>query len=136
MFVLKRHQIFLNLFTNFVCFSFCFYREAAVAEKEVEDVDAPKVVDEEEKVVVENGKSDEAEAAVATEAAPANGSTEAEPEVTSTPAVEVAEVVADEAKNGNSTGMYHSFIHSHLTDIFKLNFRSIRYGFASYVFIM
>lgn len=91
-----------------------FYREAAVAEsKEVEDVDAPKVVDEEEEAeVVENGKSDEAEAEVV-EAE--NGSTEAEAEVTSTPAVEEV----PEAKNGDGTYLLN-ILHS-------LQFDSIRW---------
>lgn len=57
-------------------------------------------------MVVENGKSEEAEAEVAVDAAPENGSTEAEPEVTSTPAAEEAEDAADEAKNGDRNGMY------------------------------
>jgi len=78
--------------------------ETPVVEKEVEDVETPKVVDDEEKVVVENGKADEEEAA---EAVPENGTTEAEPEalVTSTPAEGDDAVVADDAapKNGDST---------------------------------
>jgi len=76
--------------------------ETPVVEKEVEDVDTPKVVDDEEKVVVENGKGEEE----AAEAVPENGTSEAEPEalVTSTPAVS-DDVVADDtaAKNGDST---------------------------------
>jgi len=74
-------------------------KETPVVEKEVEDVDTPKVVDVEEKVVVENGKAEEETAEAA---APENGTTtkEAEPEVTSTPA-EGAETVADEAPAKN-----------------------------------
>lgn len=105
---------------NLLCFFFlsliiCSDLSGAGPEKEVED-DAPKVVDEEitSASVVENGKSEEAEPKLATEAteatesneaAPENGSTEAEKEVTSTPAAEKVEDVAEEAKNGNSTGM-------------------------------
>lgn len=83
----------------FSIFYFFFFRETPVVEKEVEEVDAPKVVDVEEKVVVENGKGDEEVAEVA---APENGTTtEAEPEVTSTPA---DEAVTEETKNGDNTG--------------------------------
>lgn len=102
------------ILTKLFSLRFWLYREAAVAEKEVEDVDAPKVVDEvvarngksdEAEADETNGKSDEAEAEVAADAA-ANGIAEAEPEVTSTPALEEVDDVAEEAKNGDSTGMY------------------------------
>lgn len=91
---------FWSLF--FVLFLFC--RETPVVEKEVEEVEAPKVVDE-ENVVVENGKAAEEAEAVAEVATPENGQSEAEPEVTSTPAAEDNEA-AEEASNGDSTGMY------------------------------
>lgn len=62
------------------------------------------MVDEDEKVAVENGKGEE-EATPEVVAAPENGTTEAEPEVTSTPA-EGTDAVADDAaaKNGDYTG--------------------------------
>jgi len=74
--------------------------ETRVVEKEVEDVDVPKVVDDE---VVENGK--EAAAPADEEVAVENGTSEADAEavVTSTPAEEVdAAEVAEEAKNGDA----------------------------------
>lgn len=107
-------KFYLLILSIIFSLRFWLYREAAVAEKEVEDVDAPKVVDEvvarngksdEAEADETNGKSDEAEAEVATDGA-ANGVAEAEPEVTSTPALEEVDDVAEEAKNGNSTGMY------------------------------
>lgn len=88
------------------------YSETPVVEKEVEDVDVPKVVDDE---VVENGQS----AVVAADeeaAAPENGTSEAadaEAVVTSTPAEEVdAAEVVEEAKNGESTGNFIYLIHT------------------------
>lgn len=75
--------------------------ETQVVEKEVEDVEVPKVVDE-ENVVVENGKASEETDAAAAEAAPENGKSEADPEVSSTPAVDGE--AAEEANNGDSTG--------------------------------
>lgn len=75
------------------------FSENQVVEKEVEDVDAPKVVDE-ENVVVENGKSEETETTVAAAVEkPENGSTEADPEVSSTPAEEAD--TAEEVNNGD-----------------------------------
>lgn len=86
---------------NYVSF-FADSSETPVVEKEVEDVDAPKVVDE-ENVVVENGKSEETDAAAtaAAESVPENGQSEAEPEVSSTPAEDDA---VEDVKNGDSTG--------------------------------
>lgn len=100
----KQCTISFKLFLKWILIQFFDFliisSDIPVVEKEVEDVDAPKVVDEDEKEVVENGKSDEV--AVVAEAVPENGTSEAEPDVTSTPVVEEPAVV--EAKNGDSTG--------------------------------
>lgn len=82
---------------HFVCFV-GNYSETPVVEKEVVEVDAPKVVDEEETEVVENGNGEEAAAPAPAESAENGNSTEekATEEVTSAEEVDV--------QNGDSTG--------------------------------
>lgn len=81
-------------------------RETPVVEKEVVEVDAPKVVDdqEEENVAVENGNGKE-EAEKPSEKAK-NGPSESADEVSS---AEPSEVEA-EAQNGDSSGKFYIFV--------------------------
>lgn len=97
--------MFSFLFSS-VCFFFvssAFFKlntnsETPVVEKEVVEVDAPKVVDEEDESneVVENGNGEEAAAPAAEE----NGSKEEKPEAEVTSAEEV------DVQNGDSTGKF------------------------------
>lgn len=82
-----------------MCFSFGNCSETPVVEKEVVEVDAPKVVDEEESnEVAENGNGEEA--AAPAEAAE-NGSTE---ETAQNDAEEVTSAEEVDVQNGDSTG--------------------------------
>lgn len=94
----------LTIFFIFI-WIFLFCSETPVVEKEVVEVDAPKVVDdqEEEKVTVENGNGKE-EAEKPSETAE-NGTTESAEEVSS---AEPSEVEA-EAQNGDSSGKFYIF---------------------------
>lgn len=95
-----------NDFPDFL-FVWIFYlcRDTPVVEKEVVEVDAPKVVDdqEEEKVAVENTNGVE-EAEKPSETAE-NGTTESAEEVSS---AEPSEVEA-EVQNGDSSGKFDAF---------------------------
>lgn len=96
---IKKKLLDVYFILSIVSFYFLFFfwknSETPVVEKEVVEVDAPKVVDEEESEVVENGNGEEA-------AAPAESAENGSKEETANEEVTSAEEV--DVQNGDSTG--------------------------------